>query len=191
MHRRTFLAATAGMVLARRSSANDNISVAVMGVNGRGAVLAKTFAAQANTDVGYIVDVDMNVTRKVAAGIDGAKGVSDFRRALEDKDVDALVIAAPDHWHAPATLMALDVPYVDIAPKTLKGFATGNGNASKEEMRIAAMELLGLEGPITTDEADAAWLREAVLHLAGESSRLPPAKHAAYLKKIELPEGLT
>ena len=50
----------------------------------------------------------MRVTEKVVAGMSKAKGVSDFRRALEDKDVDALAIAAPDHWHAPATLLALD-----------------------------------------------------------------------------------
>ena len=119
MHRRTFLATTAGLVLGPRlrpagfgeaggASANDHISVAVMGVNGRGAVLAKTFATQPNTDVRYICDVDMRVTEKVVAGMSKAKGVSDFRRALEDKDVDALAIAAPDHWHAPATLLALD-----------------------------------------------------------------------------------
>ena len=108
MHRRTFLATTAGLVPGRGASANDHISVAVMGVNGRRAVLAKTFAAQPNTDVRYICDVDMRVTEKVVAGMSKAKGVSDFRRALEDKDVDALAIAAPDHWHAPATLLALD-----------------------------------------------------------------------------------
>ena len=36
------------------------------------------------------------------------KGIKDFREALEDKDLDALVIAAPDHWHTPATLIALE-----------------------------------------------------------------------------------
>ena len=50
----------------------------------------------------------MRVTEKVVAGIPKAKGISDFRRALEDTGVDALAIAAPDHWHAPATLLALD-----------------------------------------------------------------------------------
>src|SRR5690606_34850829 len=35
------------------------------------------------------------------------KTVKDFRKALEDKDLDALVIAAPDHWHTPASIMAL------------------------------------------------------------------------------------
>ena len=108
MHRRTFLATTAGLVLGRGASANDRISVAVMGVNGRGAVLAKTFAAQPNSDVSYSCDVDMRVTDKVVSEMSKAKGVSDFRRALDDKDVDALAIAAPDHWHAPATLLALD-----------------------------------------------------------------------------------
>jgi predicted dehydrogenase len=87
--------------------------VAVMGLNGRGMVHLQDFARGANTTVGYLIDVDSNVLNKAAAELsrlqsNPAKLVSDFRRALEDKSVDALVIAAPDHWHAPATILALD-----------------------------------------------------------------------------------
>ena len=93
-------------------------------------------------------------------------------------------------WSIRETLAGLNVPYVDIAPSTLKGFATGSGKAAKQEMQLAAVEQLGLKRDATADEADAAWLRDAVLHLAGESTRLPPSDRAAFLKKIELPEGL-
>lgn len=94
-------------------------------------------------------------------------------------------------WTIRATLAALDVPYVDIPPSTLKAFATGNGKAAKQEMKLAAIECLGLERDATADEADAAWLREAVLHLAGKPFAEHPPERAAFLNKIELPEGLT
>ena len=93
----------------RRNAPSDRVTVAVMGVNGRGAVLAKTFASLDGAKVAYIADVDETVTAKTVESLpdDAPRGITDFRRALEDKDTDALVIAAPDHWHAPATILAL------------------------------------------------------------------------------------
>ena len=98
---------------ALEGSPAEKMVVAVMGLNGRGMVPAHAFARGANTTVGYLIDVDSNVLAKAASEVaplqqTPPKTVSDFRRALEDKNVDALVIAAPDHWHAPATILALD-----------------------------------------------------------------------------------
>ncbi len=92
--------------------ANEVILVSVMGVNSRGKALAKNFARQERCEVAHICDVD---SRAVAACKDAikdrqtreAKGYTDFRKSIESKDIDALVIAAPDHWHAPAALLAL------------------------------------------------------------------------------------
>ena len=108
--RRTFLSTSAGVgasLLSRGVGANDTVNVAVMGVNGRGAVLAKAFAAQTGANVTHICDVDSMVADKVAAEVVGSKAITDFRRTLESSDVDALAIAAPDHWHAPAAILAL------------------------------------------------------------------------------------
>src|SRR5690606_16427700 len=64
-------------------------------------------------EVAYICDVDEKAIKKgveatTAGGQKKApKGIKDFRQALEDDSLDALVIAAPDHWHAPAAIMAL------------------------------------------------------------------------------------
>ncbi len=96
-----------------QGSSNDAVRVAVMGTNSRGDVLAKTFARATNCEVAYVCDVDSRAAEKTAAALADQPGgaprrVADVRRALDDADVDALVIAAPDHWHAPATLMALD-----------------------------------------------------------------------------------
>src|SRR5688572_17284319 len=91
-------------------SANEKLTVAVMGVNGRGGGLIKSFMAQPNVEIAHICDVDENaMARAVKAVSDGQEhkpqGVKDFRKALEDKSLDILVCAAPNHWHAPATIL--------------------------------------------------------------------------------------
>src|SRR6266566_653680 len=121
MKRRRFLktASAAGLSLAAAprfpawlSTPGDTVRVAVMGLNGRGTVLARTFARAAHAEVAYVCDVDSLVLAKGVSAVASAqskapKGLGDFRKALEDKDVDALVIAAPDHWHTPAALLAM------------------------------------------------------------------------------------
>ncbi|MCG8307346.1 MAG: Gfo/Idh/MocA family oxidoreductase, partial [Cytophagales bacterium] len=93
-------------------NANGTIIVSVMGVNSRGTSLAKNFARQKNCEVAHICDVDARAIAKCTEAVRDRQarkpvGYVDIRKSLESKDVDALVIAAPDHWHAPATLMAL------------------------------------------------------------------------------------
>jgi predicted dehydrogenase len=93
-------------------SPNDTVVAAVMGLNGRGMVLARNFMRSRQTEVAYLCDVDRAVLAKAQGGLqqDAAKApkaIADFRRALDDKDVDAVVIATPDHWHAPAAILAL------------------------------------------------------------------------------------
>ena len=95
-----------------KGSPSEKVVVCVMGLNGRGTVLAKTFAKTPNAEVASVCDVDATVLAKAAATVSEAQGktvktIADFRRALDDKTVDALVVAAPDHWHAPATILAL------------------------------------------------------------------------------------
>ena len=97
----------------KRASANDNLRVAVIGTNSRGAALARGFARTGGIDVAYICDVD---DYAMAKGLDAVKksgqqskveGIKDFRKILDDKSLDAVVIAMPDFWHAPAAIMAL------------------------------------------------------------------------------------
>ncbi len=96
----------------RIMGANDRINVAVMGTNSRGHALTKVFIESDNVVISYICDVDSNVVNKTVTMAHEAqgskpKGEKDIRKVLEDNDLDLLVIAAPDHWHAPATIMAL------------------------------------------------------------------------------------
>jgi predicted dehydrogenase len=137
--RRAFVAQslTAGLGLSAWSAApwvrsrraqSDLIRVAVMGVNGRGLVLARSFA-KTGAEVAYICDVDSRAVVSAIAAVSAPRqsgetagqvprtlpplqevrprGVTDFRQALDDADVHALAIAAPDHWHAPAAILAL------------------------------------------------------------------------------------
>ena len=104
--------AAASPLILTHGSPNERLRVAVMGLNSRGAVLARSFAKMANSEVAYLCDVDSKVLDKSMAEVTplqaGApKRTNDIRRVLDDKNVDALAIAAPDHWHTPATILAL------------------------------------------------------------------------------------
>ncbi|OGV66381.1 MAG: dehydrogenase [Lentisphaerae bacterium RIFOXYA12_FULL_48_11] len=93
------------------AGANQRIKVAMMGVNGRGGALAGSFASLKDVEIAYVCDVDSRATEKCIAHLEKKfeahpKAVTDFRKALEDKELDALVVAAPDHWHAPAAILA-------------------------------------------------------------------------------------
>lgn len=120
--RRTFLGssllAASGLMLdpysfsaLSSSSPNKKIQVAIMGVRSRGNALAKVFAAQKDCEVTWICEVDDRYVQKTLTDIaefqkKAPKVEKDVRKVLEDSSLDALVIAAPDHWHAPAAIMA-------------------------------------------------------------------------------------
>ena len=92
--------------------ANDRINVMVTGVNSRGNSLAQNFARQSACEVTTICDVDKRAIEKCIANVKtlqtrAPKGEKDIRKALEDKQIDAVTIATPDHWHTPAALLAL------------------------------------------------------------------------------------
>jgi predicted dehydrogenase len=121
MNRKTFInnagLAAASMLLpqsmfAFTGSPANKVTLAVMGTNGRGEFLATSFAKLPDVEVAYICDVDETVLAKTlesVAKISGKKpqGITDIRKLLEKNDFDALVVAAPDHWHTPASIMAM------------------------------------------------------------------------------------
>src|SRR3984957_590461 len=93
--------------------ANKRLNFAVIGVNSRG--YAHLSALQANKKsacISYVCDVDSNTMDKFAATTKEAMGSApatdkDFRKILEKKDVDAISIASPDHWHTPMAIAGL------------------------------------------------------------------------------------
>jgi predicted dehydrogenase len=91
-------------------SPGEKLIVGVMGL-GRGFDHVKALQQISNVEVAYLADIDEQRVAKAqksafATAEKQPKGVKDFRRILEDKNVDALFIAAPNHWHAPATILA-------------------------------------------------------------------------------------
>lgn len=91
--------------------ANDKIMAASMGVNSRGLAVATNFASQKNSEVLYVCDVDSRAADKCMEAVEKIqktrpKAEQDFRKALEDKNLDVLIVTAPDHWHAPAAILA-------------------------------------------------------------------------------------
>lgn len=94
------------------SAPSEKVSLGIMGTNSRGLFLAKSFARLPNVEIAYLCDPDARVLARTIDEIEklsGKKpqGFSDIRKLLERKDFDGLAIAAPDHWHAPAAIMAL------------------------------------------------------------------------------------
>ncbi|HEX4771233.1 MAG TPA: Gfo/Idh/MocA family oxidoreductase [Bryobacteraceae bacterium] len=112
--RRSFLkagaAAAAGLAASTQSrakalGANDRVRVAVAGVRGRGWDHVKSYQPIPNVEIAYFCDVDENVLRQRLGdaekmGLPKPKTEVDFRKVLEDKDVDAVSIATPNHWHS-------------------------------------------------------------------------------------------
>jgi predicted dehydrogenase len=120
-NRRTFIKqsalAGAGLFVAPRvfgfkGSPNNKVIVGMVGTNSRGFALTRMFAKNPDTEVAYVCDVDSNVIDKTVAEVEKItgkkpKGVGDIRKLLEFSELDAIVIAAPDHWHAPAAIMGV------------------------------------------------------------------------------------
>src|SRR5262245_61349020 len=120
MDRRTFLESSiaAGAATALTSVAGgkaigpgDKISICMMGVRGRGGSVLATFAGLPDVEVRYVCDLDEQVLQSRLTQVEQKTGkrpigIKDFRKALEDKTLDALVIGTPDHWHARPTICA-------------------------------------------------------------------------------------
>jgi len=117
MTRRRFIEATsagitaAPLALSRawgRMSANETIGHAVIGTGKQGSGHVRRFQESRGCEVVAVCDVDGENLRKAAK--DASKNVktyTDFRRLLEDKTIDSVSIATPDHWHTPVALAAL------------------------------------------------------------------------------------
>ena len=83
----------------------------MIGVRSQGLELAKTLSGFADVEIGAVCDVDSSVlqtAREKIAGLQSARPAAheDFRRLLDDRSLDAVVIATPDHWHAPMAVLA-------------------------------------------------------------------------------------
>jgi predicted dehydrogenase len=94
------------MASARRAAPSDRIGIGMIGVGGFGTVDLTDFAANKDVEVVAVCDVfQPNLEKGVTIAGGKARRHTDYRKLLEDKDIDAVVIATPEHWHA---LMCID-----------------------------------------------------------------------------------
>ena len=92
----------------RIRGANDRVVVALIGAGRQGQSDLGNAVKQPDTDVATVCDVyEPNLTKGLAVA-PGAKPEHDFRRVLENKDIDAVIIATPDHWHPIQTILACE-----------------------------------------------------------------------------------
>jgi len=109
MNRRHFLmstAAAAGALSTKAlASANDTVRVACVGIRGQGNAHIREYSKMQNVEIAALCDVDENVLNKrlgevVSSGKKKPAAFTDVRKLLEDKSIDAISIATPNHWHS-------------------------------------------------------------------------------------------
>lgn len=92
-------------------AANEKVVIGVMGLGGRGTYLAESFAQRPDAEIAYLCDADSRRFARAREAVEEAQNrrpklVQDFRKILDDREVDVMVNATPDHWHALGTIMA-------------------------------------------------------------------------------------
>jgi len=105
--------ATALTATARAAGANERLKVGVIGPGGMGSSHVKLLSENKAVDLAWVCDVDETRRGQAAETVEklsgrAPKAVKDLREVLDDKALDAVWIATPDHWHAPATILACD-----------------------------------------------------------------------------------
>jgi predicted dehydrogenase len=95
----------------RAVAANEKIIVGAMSARGRGLFVTQQLAKRKDVEIAYLCDVDSRLFPEAVKSIAEAQGkepktVTDFRKILDDKNVDVLMNGTPDHWHALPSIMA-------------------------------------------------------------------------------------
>jgi predicted dehydrogenase len=116
--RRRFLGQSASIAgtlalpnILRAQQPNRRIHLGVLGLGGRGINLARMFAREPDVAITWLCDPDSRRAARAEAALDPVPATpprfdQDFRRVLDDREVDALIVATPDHWHGLATILA-------------------------------------------------------------------------------------
>jgi len=94
-----------GVARAQAASPNDKLLCAVIGCNGRGGSHISAFSGRKDCEIAYIVDIDEKVGQDCCNSVEKRTGrrpkwVKDMREAFDDKSVDFISTATPNHWHA-------------------------------------------------------------------------------------------
>ncbi|MBI3207453.1 MAG: Gfo/Idh/MocA family oxidoreductase [Candidatus Solibacter usitatus] len=110
MDRRTVLTtALSAAAYQRVSGANDRIRLGIIGSGGRGRYVGGFMKTAPDVEFVAAADVSIPIAERAAQALGGPNATvfQDFRKLLERKDIDAVLVATPDHWHAMATVLAI------------------------------------------------------------------------------------
>jgi predicted dehydrogenase len=181
----------------RAAGANERFILGLIGPGGMGMNHLRALVGYKDVEIAYVCDPDEKRRADAAGAVEKSSGkapqaVKDMRRVFEDKSVDAVVVATPDHWHVPASLLALDAGkhvyvekpcshnvregrlLVDAAARAKRVVQIGTQSRSAEYVR-AAMERLhsGAIGEVLVAKAWNSQLRANIGH--ARPSEPPPS----------------
>ena len=173
--RRTFLKQTGlaaavwtGVSTSVRAAEGERLRVGVIGPGGMGSYHLRLLAANSEVEVVWVCDVDERRLTKAAEHVESVteqrpQTTSDMRKVLDDNSVEAVFIATPDHWHAPAAILALDAGkhvyvekpcchniregrlMIDAAKRSGKCLQVGTQSRSTKTVREGVEKVLGGE----------------------------------------------
>ena len=154
----TLLAASAPF--ARAASPNEKISIACIGIRGRGNSVMSSFMAEPDCEVTHLCDVREAVLTQRGAQVKAKTGkmpklVRDYRELLADPAIDALMVATPDHWHALLTIEGC------LAGKDVYVEKPASHNIREGKAAVAAARKKGRMVQMGTQIRSAAFLKEA------------------------------
>ena len=190
-NRRSFLVSSGLTAAMARSAvgANDRIRMGAIGVGVRGSYMAPVFAANPDCEMAAVCDVYKPFRDKTAAALPApAEAIGDYRRILERKDIDAVLIATPDHWHAPMLIEATQAGKDAYCEKPLSNSIEAAQKAVEAVKKSGRIVQIGLQQRSWEHfQMCREWVRDgrygviyhAQLHWQGHYSHAPEAPSAA------------
>ncbi|WP_425399434.1 Gfo/Idh/MocA family protein [Aeoliella sp.] len=159
VHRRHFLLSSAAAVAAGAASRgwanapSSEVRVGLVGCGVRGRAYHGRVVAVCDPDQQRLA------AAAEACGVSGASAVTDFRRLLDDPNIDAVVIATPDHWHAPAAILACQ------AGKHVYVEKPCSHNLRESQLLLQAAETSGVVAQHGTQQRSREFTRDAIQRL--------------------------
>ena len=192
------LAAAAGIGFAiggtkssgRVIGANDTIRIGVAGLNGRGGSHVGEFSKMKGVEITYLIDPDARTYAKHLKTIKAAgpgsvpRTVKDVREALEDKELDAISIATPNHWHALMTIWGCQ------AGKDVYVEKPCSHNVHEGRVAVEAARKYGrIVQHGTQSRSMQEWANIAELVKSGQYGKLLVSRGLCYKPRFEKPQG--
>src|SRR5579859_1569811 len=141
--------------------ANAKVTLGIIGCNGRGMDHIAGYLAVPNVRIGFVCDVDSRALQKGIAAVERKQerrpeGLKDLRRLLERRDLDAVSIATPDHWHAPAAILAC------AASKHVYVEKPGSHNLHESQLLVSAARKHERVVQMGNQRRSWPWVQEAI-----------------------------